>query len=439
MDVFPFFSNKRHIPMIKLVNAPLSQINSNPFRDFTENPLIPSKVENLKASIKETDYWPNIIAREINDHYEIAYGHHRLEALKQLYPLDYQIHLIVKPMSDMDMLQIMGNENSDDWGNVAAHACMLIQQLNLLWKKEIFEKYPTRKKFKTALEEDDVDFFKVKGERTAVAAYREVKDKILTWLGGNQKSAPGNYAKWIKHGFGRDTVLAIFPNISRHTVTSLIPVLEQEENTERPFHPEWKNVATSPTTLNKVMHAVTETPTPITLEQQEEIIHIIEGELIENPNKSVKISLVEKHLPKETAVRPKKLTPPKVKKPEKDDELADFYSGEEEEDIERDNVFSQQEMDDEIARIQEQFEMNYMLAPEHIKMNVEKLYEIKTCSCKLKHLLKWVISGLEGQPVTGLVNFYGSKLMTDEFKAISWHHLRDNLLPVIDDYCNRVE
>lgn len=241
--------------------------------------------------------------------------------------------------------------------------------------------------------------------------------------------------------------LSIFPNISRKTVESLIPVLEQEEDQERPFHPDWKTIIRNPTTLNKTMHAVTEASTPITLEQQEEIIHEVEGELIENPNKSVKISEVEKHLPKEIAVRPKKLAPPKVKKPEKDessidDELVDFYSAKEGTRsglIARDNVFSQQEMDDELARIQEQFEMDYMGAPEHIKANVEKLYEIKTCSCKLKHLLKWVISDLEAQPVTGLVNFYGSKLMTDDFKAIGWHHLRDNLLPVIDDYCNRVE
>lgn len=153
--------------MTQLVNIPLSQIKPNPFRDFTHNPLIESKVEKLKASINETGYWPNLIARQINDEYQLAYGHHRLEALNQLYPPDHEIPLTVMSMSDMDMLQIMGNENSDDWTNVAAHASMLIQQLNLLWKKEIFEKYPTWEDFKTALEKEEVEFFKVKGERTA--------------------------------------------------------------------------------------------------------------------------------------------------------------------------------------------------------------------------------------------------------------------------------
>jgi len=64
----------------------LKDVKPNPFRRTEKYPLIAGKVEFLKTSIENTDFWENIIGREVDGKLEIAYGHHRLEALKALYP-----------------------------------------------------------------------------------------------------------------------------------------------------------------------------------------------------------------------------------------------------------------------------------------------------------------------------------------------------------------
>ena len=89
----------------------------NPFRDIKNYPFNKEKIENLKNSIEETGFWENILARKpaYANYYEIAYGHHRLEALRELFPEGIEIEIPVKELSDSLMLRIMANENMDDW------------------------------------------------------------------------------------------------------------------------------------------------------------------------------------------------------------------------------------------------------------------------------------------------------------------------------------
>jgi protein gp37 len=80
----------------------------------------------LRKSIQSTKagFWDNLLAREAPDgKAEIAYGHHRLAALKAEYPLEHQADLIIKPLDNADMLKIMANENMEEWGSdvVAEH------------------------------------------------------------------------------------------------------------------------------------------------------------------------------------------------------------------------------------------------------------------------------------------------------------------------------
>src|SRR5208282_75400 len=51
---------------------------------------------------------------------EIAYGHHRLEALRQAKGPNYKVDLIVKNLPDEDMLRIMADENMEEWTSNAA-------------------------------------------------------------------------------------------------------------------------------------------------------------------------------------------------------------------------------------------------------------------------------------------------------------------------------
>jgi len=98
----------------------LSQLHPNPFRDLKRLPVKPEKVEILKESIKETSFWDNLVCRKAPNGtggYEIAYGHNRLEALRQLKCREVDI-----PVRDIDnntMAKIMVRENHEEWGAYA--------------------------------------------------------------------------------------------------------------------------------------------------------------------------------------------------------------------------------------------------------------------------------------------------------------------------------
>ena len=85
----------------------------NPYRNMEKYPIDPYKVEALKNSIGELEFWDNLLAREKDGKYEIAYGHHRLIALQELGIEEVEIP--VRKLDDSTMIQIMANENMDQW------------------------------------------------------------------------------------------------------------------------------------------------------------------------------------------------------------------------------------------------------------------------------------------------------------------------------------
>lgn len=96
-------------------DVPLAKIRANPFRDFAINPLKTSKVEALRADIDKIGFWSHSIqARPVGGSFEVAFGHHRLEALKQLGAKT--VPLSVSDLSDAEMLQFMAQENDEEWG-----------------------------------------------------------------------------------------------------------------------------------------------------------------------------------------------------------------------------------------------------------------------------------------------------------------------------------
>jgi len=98
----------------KTMKIKLKNIKKNPYRDLNKFPIDQEKVKKLEKSIEDTDFWDNLLARNINDNIELAYGHHRLEALKNIHGNDFEIDLTVKNINDETMFKIMVNEN-DSW------------------------------------------------------------------------------------------------------------------------------------------------------------------------------------------------------------------------------------------------------------------------------------------------------------------------------------
>ena len=93
----------------------IEQILPNPHRDFDIYPIGDTQVNVLIESITEVGMFLGLPARKVDGGYEIAAGHHRLEALKRFGA--ERVDLAVKEYTDAEMLKIMIRENSSQRGN----------------------------------------------------------------------------------------------------------------------------------------------------------------------------------------------------------------------------------------------------------------------------------------------------------------------------------
>jgi|TARA_R100000501_G_C2609644_1_gene104585 ParB-like chromosome segregation protein Spo0J len=98
----------------------VKDLKPNPFRDLENYPFNMDKIDKLKKSIEATGFWDNILARQVNGDIQIAYGHHRLKALQEVYSDDYMVEVPIKDLSDELMLKIMANENMEEWQSSVA-------------------------------------------------------------------------------------------------------------------------------------------------------------------------------------------------------------------------------------------------------------------------------------------------------------------------------
>lgn len=89
----------------------IKDLEPNPWRDMTKYPLIREKIERLKSSIEQTGFWDNILCRKAGNIFQLAYGHHRLVAVKELGITE--IDIPCKDLSDADMVRILALENRE--------------------------------------------------------------------------------------------------------------------------------------------------------------------------------------------------------------------------------------------------------------------------------------------------------------------------------------
>jgi hypothetical protein len=99
----------------------LSDLHANPFRDFDLHPIDQEQVEKLKASIDADGFWTSVVARRATDGYQIAFGHHRIEAARALGMASVPIE--VRELSDIQMVRMLASENATQRGSTAA-ACL---------------------------------------------------------------------------------------------------------------------------------------------------------------------------------------------------------------------------------------------------------------------------------------------------------------------------
>ena len=112
-----------------LKTVAIHQLKPNPFRRLEEYTILREKVDALKESITQTGFWGTIVGRgpkappgyafpQTSD-IEIAFGHHRMVALQELFDPSHKVQVIVRDLSDDDMMQMMARENMEEWGTSA--------------------------------------------------------------------------------------------------------------------------------------------------------------------------------------------------------------------------------------------------------------------------------------------------------------------------------
>lgn len=98
--------------MSKLIAVGVKDIRDNPFRNAHGFPIVQSKVEDIKASIQSSGFWDGYLSvRKNGSGYEAAFGHHRLDALRQL--KIKKVNVTLSNLSDSDMIRRMAHENSE--------------------------------------------------------------------------------------------------------------------------------------------------------------------------------------------------------------------------------------------------------------------------------------------------------------------------------------
>ena len=126
----------------------IKDLYPNPYRDMDNYPINREKVETLKASIKQTGFWDNIVARNMDGKIQIAYGHHRLTALREALPWDTEVDIPIKDLPDSVMIQIMANENMEEYRTGPA----IIDETVRVAKKYL-EEHPEEKMNLSAVDE----------------------------------------------------------------------------------------------------------------------------------------------------------------------------------------------------------------------------------------------------------------------------------------------
>src|SRR5438046_1281580 len=93
----------------------LKHLKPNPFRNLPHYPIDKDKIKKLKSSIERTGFWDNLVARKASENgsVEIAYGHHRRQALLDMYSGTHKVNVILRELGDGDMIRVMADENDE--------------------------------------------------------------------------------------------------------------------------------------------------------------------------------------------------------------------------------------------------------------------------------------------------------------------------------------
>lgn len=205
------------IDNMTIAKVRLGDVRHNPFRRFEEFPLIEKKVTALENSIQETGFWDNVLGRVIEDGVEIAYGHHRIEAARRVYGDDHEIGVTIRELSDIEMLRVMGLENSEDWMNPVQHAHLVVKQARAFFDSW-FDKFSTWNDFTASLENNQCPEF---GQSADI-------EQIGRWFGGVAEKQD-RYNQAVKYGVGHTIIQRFVSGLTDDAVAKTLRILGPSE------------------------------------------------------------------------------------------------------------------------------------------------------------------------------------------------------------------
>jgi hypothetical protein len=194
----------------------IKDIKANPFRHIERYPIHREKVAKLRASIQQTDFWDNIVARSRDGKAEIAYGHHRLVALKEEYGPNHKVDLIIKKLPDETMIQMMAQENMQEWESDAAVIHETIRAVVEAYGKGLIKLRPVNPKTDTGVNKGVIryapSFIPDRAGSDGDRAYTaQTIGEFLGWLRGAERKADSKvYAsltalQFIEEGLLKDS------------------------------------------------------------------------------------------------------------------------------------------------------------------------------------------------------------------------------------------
>jgi len=177
----------------------VSRIEPNPFRRLDHYKILQDKVDELKNSITETTFWGGLLARENPEkkgHYQLAFGHHRIEAIRQLEIKEIDIQ--IRDIDDSLLLRMMANENLDTWKTTPS-----VINETVLAAKEFIER--EIKNYKTWTEVNNTKSYLINllDRNLSEGKYQSLKKDgvgqtiILKFLNGADNWKDGNWKQWM--------------------------------------------------------------------------------------------------------------------------------------------------------------------------------------------------------------------------------------------------
>lgn len=91
----------------------LTEISPNPFRP-EGSPFNEETIQALVEDFKASGIWPNVLGRGIEKGIQLAYGHHRIEAMRRIDPKG-KCQLLVADLSDSEMVRAWIAENGREY------------------------------------------------------------------------------------------------------------------------------------------------------------------------------------------------------------------------------------------------------------------------------------------------------------------------------------